>query len=161
MVMKLYAFHHLTILTNDTLRNYTFCRHWMALLNGKFPSSRARPTITPRAGAAQGGNNDIANTARRIEGDLRISGAYLFVQRNVRAASACRRENIGTQYMFQADGGDGSHQLFQRDAGIFLPAANRHLLVAVFVYANVQRQHQLRAKTFKPAFHRVRGFHRR
>ena len=63
--------------------------------------------------------------------------------------------------MLQADRQIALHQLLQRHTGVLLPAADRHLLIAVGVDTHVEGQHQpFRAKAFEPAFHFLRGFHR-
>ncbi len=141
-----------TTITNIRHGIIRFASTLDGLLNGNFLPAGAPDNHAAHAGAAQGGSlSSISPTAGGLKGDLQYLAAHtLFVQRNVRARQRAVARNIGTQYMFRPTGME-LPPLFQRDAGIFLPAANR-LLGAVFVYASVQRQHQrLRAKTFKPA----------
>ncbi|MNS61176.1 hypothetical protein D3C72_941950 [compost metagenome] len=64
--------------------------------------------------------------------------------------------------MFQPYGEINFNQLFQRHAGIFLPAADRYLLVTLLINAHIQRQHQrVGAKAAEPAFNLLRVFDRR
>ncbi|MPN57880.1 hypothetical protein SDC9_205576 [bioreactor metagenome] len=64
--------------------------------------------------------------------------------------------------MFQAHWQIGFDQFFERNAGVFLPAAHRHLFVSLHIYAYVERQHQgISAKTREPAFHHVWRLYRR
>ncbi|MNY52722.1 hypothetical protein D3C86_1884180 [compost metagenome] len=64
--------------------------------------------------------------------------------------------------MFQSNGEINLDQLLQRNARVFLPAADRHLLVAMLVNAHIQRQHQcVGAEAAEPALDLFRVFDRR